>query len=166
MGEYREAMMASQLLSFGGLLLLLAACHGVNIEDTTQLELHDTAAARLGLRNIEQDVDRDVWLAKSAQDDADAEDQEIARLLEQLEGLDETQPEQKEIKVAKETEIEIMETKAAKLKAVAKQKFDHVHTIIMHRTERIEQDAVSSMQEAEADVEKTKALRVNVTAMM
>merc|ERR1711865_450640 len=161
-----EAMMASQLLSFGGLLLLLVACHGVNIEDTTQLELHDTAAARLGLRNIEQDVDRDVWLAKSAQDDADAEDQEIARLLEQLEGLDETQPEQKEIKVAKETEIEIMETKAAKLKAVAKQKFDHVHTIIMHRTERIEQDAVEAMQEAEADVEKTKALRVNVTAMM
>lgn len=68
--------------------------------------------------------------------------------------------------MAKETEIEIMETKAAKLKAVAKQKFDHVHTIIAHRTERIEKAAVEAEQEAEADVEKTKALRVNVTAMM
>ena len=76
------------------------------------------------------------------------------------------QPEQKEIKVAKEAEIEIMETKAAKLKEVAKQKFDHVHTIITHRTERIESSAVSAEQEAEADVEKTKALRVNVTTMM
>ena len=44
-----------------------------------------------GLRNLEGDVDKDVWIASRAQEDADAEDMEIARLLEQLEGLDEEQ---------------------------------------------------------------------------
>ena len=32
-----------------------------------------------------------MWIASRAQEDADAEDMEIARLLEQLEGLDEEQ---------------------------------------------------------------------------
>merc|ERR1711865_203908 len=109
MGVIQREMATSHFLFAGGLLLLLAACNGVTIEHSAQLQLHDTAAARLGLRNLEGDVDKDVWIASRAQEDADAEDMEIARLLEQLEGLDEEQPEQKEIKVAKEAEIEIME---------------------------------------------------------
>lgn len=62
----------------------------VSLARATVGNMRPLFTAVAGLRNIEQDVDKDVWLAKSAQGDADAEDEEIARLLEQLEGLDES----------------------------------------------------------------------------
>ena len=38
----------TESVTCAGLLLLLAACNGVTVEHSAQLELHDTAAARLG----------------------------------------------------------------------------------------------------------------------
>ena len=37
---------------------------------------------------LDKNVDKDLWLARQAQERADAEDEEIARLLALLEGLD------------------------------------------------------------------------------
>ena len=40
------------------------------------------------MEQLDKNVDKDLWLARQAQENADAEDQEIARLLAELEGLD------------------------------------------------------------------------------
>ena len=41
-----------------------------------------------GLREVQEQVDKELWEARQAQASADDEDAEIARLLAELEGLD------------------------------------------------------------------------------
>merc|ERR1712028_126158 len=108
------------------LALVVAASVAVQMEESTAMAATESASmavmSKLGLRDVQEQVDKDLWQARQAQSSADDEDEEIARLLAELEGLDaEKAVAEKE---AKQKEIEAKEATAAKLKELAKQKFE------------------------------------------
>merc|ERR1712159_343881 len=113
--------------------------------------------SKLGLRNVEEHVDKGLWEARQAQQAADAEDLEIQRLLAELEGLDAEKD--KAVQEAKKREVEAKEATAAKLKETAKQKYDAAKSAIDLKAKRVEEVALSAQQEAEGEIEKTKKLR-------
>merc|ERR1719248_260721 len=96
----------------------------------------------IGMEQLDKNVDKDLWLAREAQENADAEDQEIALLLAELEGLDAEKD--AAVKDAKQKEIEAKEATAAKLKETAKQKFEIVHHAIEYKTKVLEEGALKS----------------------
>lgn len=119
---------------------------------------------KLGLRDIQEKVDKDLWEARQAQASADAEDEEIARLLAQLEGLDaEKNAAEKE---AKQREVEAMEATAAKLKETAKEKFETAKHAIDVKAKQVEEVALDAQNQAEINIEKTKKLQVEAAAAM
>merc|ERR1712100_310148 len=86
------------------------------MEEMSGMELMES----LGLRAIQENVDKAVWQARQAKEKENAEDAEIARLMAKLSGLDKG-------KAAAEAEatkkdIEAKKATAAKLKEVADQK--------------------------------------------
>merc|ERR1712093_288234 len=103
-----------------GVALLVASTMAmvVNMEESAQMSAYESASlavmSKLGLREVQEQVDKDLWEARQAQSSADDEDAEIARLLAEPEGLDtEKQAAEKE---AKQKEIEAKEATADKLK--------------------------------------------------
>jgi len=120
--------------------------------------------SKLGLRNVEEHVDKGLWEARQAQQAADAEDLEIQRLLAELEGLDAEKD--KAVQEAKKREVEAKEATAAKLKETAKQKYDAAKSAIDLKAKKVEEVALTAQQDAEADIEKTKKLREEAAAAM
>merc|ERR1711865_1050589 len=85
--------------------------------------------SKLGLRDVQEQVDKDLWQARQAQSSADDEDEEIARLLAELEGLD--------------AEKAVAE-KEAKQKELAKQKFETAKAAIDSKAKRVEEVALKA----------------------
>merc|ERR1711977_420839 len=91
--------------------VLLASAMAVQMEESTRMEVEASASmqvmTKLGLREVQEQVDKELWEARQAQASADDEDAEIARLLAELEGLDaEKNAAEKE---AKQREVEAKE---------------------------------------------------------
>lgn len=138
------------------------------MEESARMEVEEHESMKvmtaLGLRDVQEQVDKELWEARQAQGAADDEDAEIARLLAELEGLDaEKSAAEKE---AKQREVEAKEATAAKLKEAAKQKFEMAKSAIDSKAKRIEETALSAQQEAEGEIEKTKKLREQAAAAM
>merc|ERR1711907_569919 len=151
-----------------GMVLLVASAIAVRMEESSQMSEHESASmavmSKLGLRDVQENVDKDLWEARQAEASADDEDEEIARLLAELEGLDaEKAAAEKE---AKQKEIEAKEATAAKLKEVAKHKFEVAKAAIDAKAKRVEEVALSAQTDAENDIEKTKKLREEAAAAM
>merc|ERR1719472_184420 len=148
--------------------VLLASAMAVQMEESTRMEVEASASmqvmTKLGLREVQEQVDKELWEARQAQASADDEDAEIARLLAELEGLDaEKNAAEKE---AKQREVEAKEATAAKLKETAKQKFETAKTAIDAKAKRVEEVALTAQTDAENDIEKTKKLREEAAAAM
>merc|ERR1719305_2089069 len=143
--------------------VLLASAMAVQMEESTRMEVEASASmqvmTKLGLREVQEQVDKELWEARQAQASADDEDAEIARLLAELEGLDAE-------KEAKQREVEAKEATAAKLKETAKQKFETAKTAIDAKAKRVEEVALTAQTDAENDIEKTKKLREEAAAAM
>merc|ERR1719305_1301529 len=143
--------------------VLLASAMAVQMEESTRMEVEASASmqvmTKLGLREVQEQVDKELWEARQAQASADDEDAEIARLLAELEGLDAE-------KNAKQREVEAKEATAAKLKETAKQKFETAKTAIDAEAKRVEEVALTAQTDAENDIEKTKKLREEAAAAM
>merc|ERR1719247_2550104 len=138
--------------------VLLASAMAVQMEESTRMEVEASASmpvmTKLGLREVQEQVDKELWEARQAQASADDEDAEIARLLAELEGLDaEKNAAEKE---AKQREVEAKEATAAKLK----------ETAIDAKAKRVEEVALTAQTDAENDIEKTKKLREEAAAAM
>merc|ERR1712093_765168 len=145
-------------ICFLGVALLVASAIAVRVEESAQMSEHESASmavmTKLGLRDVQENVDKDLWEARQAQSSADDEDEEIARLLAELEGLDtEKQAAEKE---AKQKEIEAKEATAAKLKEVSKQKFETAKAAIDSKAKRVEEVALNAQQGAEDQIDKVK----------
>merc|ERR1719331_2189013 len=148
--------------------VLLASAMAGQMEESTRMEVEASASmqvmTKLGLREVQEQVDKELWEARQAQASADDEDAEIARLLAELEGLDaEKNAAEKE---AKQREVEAKEATAAKLKETAKQKFETAKTAIDAKAKRVEEVALTAQTDAENDIEKTKKLREEAAAAM
>jgi len=148
--------------------LLVATTIAVQLEESSRMEVVESESmqvmSKLGLRDVQEHVDKELWEARQAQSSADDEDAEIARLLAQLEGLDaEKNAAEKE---AKQKEVEAKEATAAKLKESAKQKFEQAKAAIDAKAKRVEEVALSAQTDAENDIEKTKKLREEAAAAM
>lgn len=153
-----------------GVALLVAStmAMAVNMEESAQMSAYESASlavmSKLGLREVQEQVDKDLWEARQAQSSADDEDAEIARLLAELEGLDtEKQAAEKE---AKQKEIEAKEATAAKLKEVSKQKFETAKAAIDSKAKRVEEVALNAQQGAEDQIDKVKKLQEEAAAAM
>merc|ERR1719247_3596386 len=148
--------------------VLLASAMAVQMEESSRMEATDSESmqvmSKLGLRDVQEHVDKELWEARQAQGAADDEDAEIARLLAQLEGLDaEKYAAEKD---AKQKEIEAKEATAAKLKETAKQKFELAKTAIDSKAKRVEEVALAAQTTAEDNIDKTKKLREEAAAAM
>jgi hypothetical protein len=138
------------------------------MEESTAMAATESASmavmSKLGLRDVQEQVDKDLWQARQAQSSADDEDEEIARLLAELEGLDaEKAVAEKE---AKQKEIEAKEATAAKLKELAKQKFETAKAAIDSKAKRVEEVALKAQNTAEESIESVKKLRAEAAAAM
>merc|ERR1711865_1181341 len=125
------------------------------MEESTAMAATESASmavmSKLGLRDVQEQVDKDLWQARQAQSSADDEDEEIARLLAELDGLDaEKAVAEKE---AKQKEIEAKEATAAKLKELAKQKFETAKAAIDSKAKRVEEVALKAQNTAEESIE-------------
>eukprot|EP00658_Telonema_sp_P-2_P041510 TRINITY_DN296_c0_g1_i5.p1 TRINITY_DN296_c0_g1~~TRINITY_DN296_c0_g1_i5.p1 ORF type:complete len:403 (-),score=150.35 TRINITY_DN296_c0_g1_i5:461-1669(-) len=147
------------LLVLGAVLCAVAAVH--DHDATTPIVMLDENE---GLSGMDENVDKDLWLARKAQESADAEDLEIARLLAMLESLDGEKD--AAVKEAKQREIEAKEATSAKLKETAKHKYEVAKKAIDGKAKRIEQGALSAQTDAADAVEKTKKLQVESQALM
>jgi hypothetical protein len=138
----------------------------VLLQESAGVATHAQSLVRqgVGMAEIDENVDKDLWQAREAQESADAEDEEIARLLAQLEGLDAEKD--VAVKEAKQREIEAKEATAAKLKETAKQKYEIVHHAIEYKAKVVEQGAVKAQEEAESAIEKTKKLQSESAGLM
>merc|ERR1712195_158889 len=150
------------------LALVVAASVAVQMEESTAMAAIESASmavmSKLGLRDVQEQVDKDLWQARQAQSSADDEDEEIARLLAELEGLDaEKAVAEKE---AKQKEIEAKEATAAKLKELAKQKFETAKAAIDSKAKRVEEVALKAQNTAEESIESVKKLRGEAAAAM
>jgi hypothetical protein len=138
------------------------------MEESARMEMEESESMQvmthLGLRDVQEQVDKDLWDARRSQEMADDEDAEIQRLLAELEGLDAEKD--KAVKEAKQREVEAKEATAAKLKEAAKQKYDTAKSAIDAKAKRVEEVALTAQQDAEADIEKTKKLREEAAAAM
>merc|ERR1711977_434330 len=150
MGRVRSTMAKICLV---GVALLVASTMAVNVQESesAQMSAYESASmavmSKLGLREVQEQVDKELWEARQAQSSADDEDAEIARLLAELEGLDvEKQAAEKE---AKQREVEAKEATAAKLKETAKQKFETAKTAIDAKAKRVEEVALTAQTDAE-----------------
>merc|ERR1712086_682473 len=148
------------------LALVVAASVAVQMEESTAMAATESASmavmSKLGLRDVQEQVDKDLWQARQAQSSAD--DEEIARLLAELEGLDaEKAVAEKE---AKQKEIEAKEATAAKLKELAKQKFETAKAAIDSKAKRVEEVALKAQNTAEESIESVKKLRGEAAAAM
>merc|ERR1711865_83798 len=147
---------------------VVAASVAVQMEESTAMAATESASmavmSKLGLRDVQEQVDKDLWQARQAQSSADDEDEEIARLLAELEGLDaEKAVAEKE---AKQKEIEAKEATAAKLKELAKQKFETAKAAIDSKAKRVEEVALKAQNTAEESIESVKKLRGEAAAAM
>lgn len=147
---------------------MVAASVAVQMEESTAMAATESASmavmSKLGLRDVQEQVDKDLWQARQAQSSADDEDEEIARLLAELEGLDaEKAVAEKE---AKQKEIEAKEATAAKLKELAKQKFETAKAAIDAKAKRVEEVALKAQNTAEESIESVKKLRAEAAAAM
>jgi len=150
------------------LALVVAVSVAVQMEESSALAATESASmavmSKLGLHDVQEQVDKDLWQARQAQSSADEEDEEIARLLVELEGLDaEKAVAEKE---AKQKEIEAKEATAAKLKEVAKQNFETAKAAIDAKAKRVEEVALKAQNTAEESIEKVKKLRAEAAAAM
>jgi colicin import membrane protein len=155
-------------LFLAAVALMVATSVAVQVEESSALAATESASmtvmSKLGLRDVQEQVDKDLWQARQAQSSADDEDEEIARLLAELEGLDaEKAAAEKE---AKQKEIEAKEATAAKLKEVAKQKFEFAKSAIDAKAKRVEEVALKAQATAEDSIEKVKKLRADAAAAM
>merc|ERR1719305_1456524 len=135
--------------------VLLASAMAGQMEESTRMEGEGSASmqgmTKLGLREVQEQVDKELWEARQAQASADDEDAEIARLLAELEGLDaEKNAAEKE---AKQREVEAKEATAAKLKETAKQKFETAKTDI-EKTKKLREEAAAAMAKAKVAAEE------------
>merc|ERR1740133_181384 len=137
------------------LALVVAASVAVQMEESTAMAATESASmavmSKLGLRDVQEQVDKDLWQARQAQSSADDEDEEIARLLAELEGLD--------------AEKAVAE-KEAKLKELAKQKFETAKAAIDSKAKRVEEVALKAQNTAEESIESVKKLRGEAAAAM
>jgi len=148
--------------------VVLASAMAVQMEESARMEVEEAESmqvmSKLGLRSVQEHVDKELWEARQAQASADDEDAEIARLLAELEGLDAEKDAAE--KDAKQREVEAKEATAAKLKETAKQKFESAKASIDAKAKRVEEVALSAQADAEKDIEKTKKLRDQAAAAM
>merc|ERR1740133_69632 len=137
------------------LALVVAASVAVQMEESTAMAATESASmavmSKLGLRDVQEQVDKDLWQARQAQSSADDEDEEIARLLAELEGLD--------------AEKAVAE-KEAKQKELAKQKFETAKAAIDSKAKRVEEVALKAQNTAEESIESVKKLRGEAAAAM
>merc|ERR1712028_336392 len=167
MGDSSTRNQAMKLF-LAAVALMVATSVAVQVEESSALAATESASmtvmSKLGLRDVQEQVDKDLWQARQAQSSADDEDEEIARLLAELEGLDaEKAVAEKE---AKQKEIEAKEATAAKLKEVAKQKFEMAKSAIDSKAKRVEEVALKAQTTAEDSIEKVKKLRADAAAAM
>merc|ERR1711959_522724 len=144
--------------------LCVAACaltaESATMTDSSGMGLMES----LGLRGTQESVDKAVWEARQAKESEDAEDEEIARLMAKLEGLDkekaaaEAEATQKDIEAKKAT--------AAKLKEVADQKAAKAKEAIDAKAKKVEAAALAAQKTAEDTIAATKALRAKAAAAM
>merc|ERR1711998_749090 len=132
------------------LVCALASCSAEQALEGDGLALMES----LGLRAEQEDVDKSVWEARQAKEAEEAEDEEIARLMAKLEGLDQE-------KAAAEAEatqkdIEAKQATASKLKEVANQKLEAARAAIDAKAKKDEEDMITS----------TKDLRAKAAAAM
>eukprot|EP00656_Telonema_subtile_P022769 TRINITY_DN23_c0_g3_i1.p1 TRINITY_DN23_c0_g3~~TRINITY_DN23_c0_g3_i1.p1 ORF type:complete len:385 (+),score=155.09 TRINITY_DN23_c0_g3_i1:70-1224(+) len=148
-------------------VLLLAVINGlpfgepvVLLQESSQAHMSQGAA----MRALDENVDKDLWLARQAQESAAAEDLEIERLLAMLEGLDDERDAAE--KEAKQREVEAKEATAAKLKETAKQKYEVAHHAIEYKFKVVEEGALKAQKDAETLIEQTKTLQATSAAQM
>jgi len=158
----------ARFLGIAGVALLVATSMAVSTEESSQMAVQESASmavmSKLGLRTVQEAVDKDLWDARQAQGSADDEDAEIARLLAELEGLDSEKAAAE--KEAKQKEIEAKEATAAKLKEVAKHKFEIAKQAIDAKAKRVEEVALNAQNSAEENIDKVKKLRDQAAAAM
>merc|ERR1711981_1420468 len=144
--------------------LCVAACaltaESATMTDSSGMGLMES----LGLRGTQESVDKAVWEARQAKEAENAEDEEIARLMTKLTGLD------KEKKAAEaeatQKDIEAKKATAAKLKEVADQKAAKAKEAIDAKAKKVEAAALAAQKTAEETIAATKALRAKAAAAM
>merc|ERR1711959_381653 len=142
--------------------LCVAACaltaESATMTDSSGMGLMES----LGLRGTQESVDKAVWEARQAKESEDAEDEEIARLMAKLEGLDkekaaaEAEATQKDLEAKKAT--------AAKLKEVADQKAAKAKEAIDAKAKKVEAAALAAQKTAEDTIAATKAKKTMAEA--
>jgi len=118
----------------------------------------------LGLKQVQLGVDKKIWEAKQAKAEEDAEDEEVARLMASLAGL-ESEKNEAEAEAAKK-DLEAKQATAAKLKAVAEQKAAQAEAALKEKARQVELAALAAQKEAEAAIMATKKLRASAAARM
>merc|ERR1711998_593881 len=135
------------------LLVILAAIWcgesdsaAVTSGSTERIALMDS----LGLRGVQEDVEKKLWEANEALDAVDEEDAELAALMAELDEMDDERDAAEA--EAKKREVEAKEAHAAQMKAVAAQKAAEA--------------AAAAQKQAEEMIEGTKNLRSEAAAAM
>merc|ERR1711998_86873 len=118
----------------------------------------------LGLRGVQEDVEKKLWEANEALDAVDEEDAELAALMAELDEMDDERDAAEA--EAKKREVEAKEAHAAQMKAVAAQKAAEAEAAIKRKAKEVEEAAAASQKQAEEMIEGTKNLRSEAAAAM
>lgn len=109
-------------------------------------------------------MEKSLWEAQQASEAVDDADDELARLMADLEALD-TEKDQDAI-AAKQKEVEASQAQAAELKKVAAEKAVDADAAIKAKAKEVQKIAAESQAETEKLITATKALRTEAAAAM
>jgi hypothetical protein len=118
----------------------------------------------IGLRGVQEDVEKSIWESNEASDAADVEDAELAALMGELDELDDERDAAEA--EAKKQEIAAKEAQAAALKAAAAQKAAEAEAAIKRKAKEVEEVAAAAQKQAEDMIANTKDLRSAAAAAM
>merc|ERR1711907_258547 len=158
--------MSTASLHVGLFLLVVTMLHG----NTESAEMTAAATERirvmdsLGLKSSQEDVEKALWEAQQAEDDVKAEDDELARLMAEMDQLDTEKD--AALASAKKKDLEAKQKQSAQLKAVAAQKAAEAEAAIKRKAQEVEAVSSAAQKEAEDMIEKTKSLRSKAAAAM
>jgi len=149
------------LVAFATLQLLqYSECAAVSSGATERMQLMES----IGLKSVQEDVEKKVWEAQQASQNVDAEDDELASLMAELDGMDK-EKEAAEA-AAKQKDIEAKQVQSAQLKAVAAQKAADAEAAVKRKAKEVAAVAAAAQKEAEEMIASTQALRAKAASTM
>jgi hypothetical protein len=158
-----------RMLAFAALFTLLTVLQVAESEGVSEGVMAGASARMalmesMGLKQVQADVEKTLWQAQDASKNVDAQDDEIARLMAELDQLDETKDEA--AIAAKKQELEAAQKESVRLKAVAAEKQAAAEAAVKSKAGEVTSVADAAQKSAEKMINEVKALRAKAAATM